>query len=155
ETGQVITSIPDNISIPKFHRQQFHELKNDRTSFLKKDSIEIRTQVLKLLGIDALPKEHIDVLPTGSKAYRKFDLHKFQINRNGQMPVPCLVFIPESANPKSELILYLNESGKADVLNNEALIDYHINQNHILVVPDLRGFGETADPIHLNDSKYW
>lgn len=155
ETGQIITSIPDNISIPEFHRQQFHKLKNDRTSFLKKDSAEIRTQVLKLLGIDMLPKENIEVLTTGSKAYRKFDLHKFQINRNGQMPVPCLVFMPESANPKSELILYLNESGKTDVLNNEALIDHNINQNHILVVPDLRGFGETADPAHLNDSKYW
>lgn len=155
ETGQVITSITDNISIPKFHRQQFQELKSRRKWFLKKDSIEIRAQVLKLLGIIALPTESIEVLETGSKAYRKFDLHKFQINRNGQMPVPCLVFTPEQANAKSELIIYLNESGKADILNNESLIDHHMNQNHILVVPDLRGFGETADPIHLNDSKYW
>ncbi|UKM64962.1 alpha/beta hydrolase family protein [Flavobacteriaceae bacterium GSB9] len=155
KTGQVITSIADNISIPEFHRKQFQELKSSRISFLKKDSIEIRTQVLKLLGIDKLPTEKLDIHPTGSKSYRKFDLYKFQINRVGQMPLPCLVFMPEQANAKSELIIYLNESGKADVLNNESLIDHHINQNHILVAPDLRGFGETADPINLNDSKYW
>ncbi|MFL1011970.1 alpha/beta hydrolase family protein [Flavisericum labens] len=155
ETGQVITSIAGNISIPEFHRQEFQKLKSSRKDFLKKDSIEIRTQVMKLLGIEVLPTEEIDVLPTGSKSFRKFNLHKYQINRTGQFPVPCLVLMPENANAKSDIFLYLNESGKADVLNNEPLIDHHINQNDILVVPDLRGFGETADPINLNDSKYW
>ena len=109
---------------------------------------------MDLLGIK-IPNEPIKIVPTGTSSARKYDLHKYQINRNGQMPVPCLMVMPENTNDKSKVVLYLNESGKGDILANESLIDQYINQGDILVLPDLRGFGETADPINLNDSKYW
>jgi len=154
ETGQVITSIPDNVSIPKYHLQVWESLKKDRNAFFKNDETIIKNKVLELLGLE-IPKEQIDIQQTGESNLRKFDLRKYQINRNGQMPVPCLVLIPENANPKSNVVLYLNESGKDEILSNESLIDDYINQGTILVLADLRGFGETADPINLNDSKYW
>lgn len=153
-TGQIITSMPDNISIPKYHKQQYELYKNNRSVFLKKEASVIKNTVINLLGIK-IPTEEIDVLSTGQNSFRKFDLYKYQINRTGQMPIPCLVLMPEIANSKSNIVLYLNESGKSDVLANENLIDSHINQGDILIIPDLRGFGESADPINLNDSKYW
>tara|TARA_R110002050_G_scaffold184989_3_gene318808 strand:+ start:44543 stop:46528 length:1986 start_codon:yes stop_codon:yes gene_type:complete len=153
-TGQVITSIPDNISIPEYHKQQYELYENNRAVFLKKDTAVIRKKVLELLGIK-MPTEDINILSTGQSSFRKFDLYKYQINRTGQMPVPCLVLMPENVDSKSNIVLYLNESGKSDILSNENLIDSHINQGDILILADLRGFGETADPINLNDSKYW
>ncbi|WP_370478723.1 alpha/beta hydrolase family protein [Tamlana flava] len=153
-TGQVITSIPDNISIPEYHKQQFLDFEKSREAFLKNDETAIRKTVLDLLGIE-IPNEPIGIVPTGTSSARKYELYKYQINRNGQMPIPILVIMPENVNEKSNVVLYLNESGKGDILANESIIDHYINQGDILVLPDLRGFGETADPINLNDSKYW
>ncbi|MEN3324714.1 alpha/beta hydrolase family protein [Mariniflexile soesokkakense] len=153
-TGQVITAISDNVSMPEYHKQLFENYKNHRTKFLKQDHTLIKKTVLELLGIE-VPKEAIDVQQTGFNVSRKYDLYKYQINRMGEMPVPCLVLMPENINIKSNIVLYLNESGKDDILSNESFIDEYINQGTILILADLRGFGETADPSNLNDSKYW
>lgn len=153
-TGQVITAISDNISIPEYHKQLFNNYSNERNLFLKNEETIIKSKVLELLGIE-IPKGDIDIQQTGSSSLRKFDLHKYQINRRGQMPLPCLVLMPENVSAKSNIVLYLNESGKDDVFSNESLIDDYINQGTILILVDLRGFGETADPSNLNDSKYW
>lgn len=153
-TGQILTAIPNNVSILEYHKQLFDDYNQLRTEFLKKNESEIKNTVLKLLGIE-IPKEAINIQQTGFNASRKYDIYKYQINRKGQIPVPCLVLIPENTNKKSNIVLYLNETGKSAVLSNENLIDNYINQGDILVIPDLRGFGETADPSNLNDSKYW
>lgn len=153
-TGQVITSIKDNISIPEYQFQLFKDYEKNRTVFLKNDETLIKEKVLELLGIKN-SNEKIDILPTGTSSTRKYDLYKYQINKAREMPVPCLVLIPENINEKSNIVLYLNESGKQAILSNESMIDSYINQGTILVLADLRGFGETADPSNLNDSKYW
>lgn len=153
-TGQVLTAIANSESIPEYHKHLFENYKQHRTEFLKKDGTEIKKTVLELLGIE-IPKENISIQQTGLIASRKYDLYKYQINRIGEMPVPCLVLIPENISNKSNIVLYLNETGKSAILSNESLIDNYMNQSDILVIPDLRGFGETADPSNLNDSKYW
>ena len=71
------------------------------------------------------------------------------------MPVPCVVVIPERMAATGKVVICLNESGKDFILNDEATVNSYVNEGDILVVADLRGYGETTDPAVQNDVKYW
>jgi len=109
--------------------------------------------VLDLLGI-SMPKEKTVAEPTGIIPGRTYNQYKYQLIRKGEMPVPCVVVVPEKVAPAGKVVLYLNEAGKDAVLNDEATLLNYVNQGDILVVAELRGYGETADPSSLNDVKY-
>jgi hypothetical protein len=153
-TGQVITSIADQVSIPDYLLKLSEQYDIQRTEFMKKNKSEIKSKIIELLGI-SFPLEKIITEQTGLTKMRSYDLIKFQIIRPGQMPVPCAVICPENANKNSSVVIYLNETGKADILADEQILLPFINRNDILLVADLRGYGETKDPISLNESKCW
>lgn len=154
ETGQVITAINDQISYPQYLLQLSKQFEKQRAEFQKSPKPVIDKKVKELLGIE-IPKNEISAEPSGSMKLRNYDVLKFQINRSGQMPVPCVVCIPENVSKKSRIMLYLNEGGKDEILADENTMLSITNQDNILVLSDLRGFGETADPSSLNDTKYW
>ncbi|WP_346860675.1 acetylxylan esterase [uncultured Draconibacterium sp.] len=154
KTGQVNTAIADKISLPDYHLNLAKEYEKQRTAFLKQDWTVIEAKVRELLGISA-QKSEIESEPTGYGSSRNYEIFKYQIARLGQMPVPCVLLVPENVNPKSQVVLVLNEDGKNNFLEDQNTVDSYINQDQILLVADLRGFGETADPSSLNDTKYW
>lgn len=153
-TGQVLTAFADNISIPDHHLALTEKYGTQRNDFVKKGKTAVKNKVLELLGI-TLPTEDIIAEPTGTVKMRNYDLYKFQIIRPGQFPVPCVVLYPEGVNRNSSVIIHLNENGKNEFLSDERTIESIVNRNEIIVAADLRGYGETADPISLNDTKYW
>jgi cephalosporin-C deacetylase-like acetyl esterase len=153
-TGQFNTAFTDAESIPAYNEKIASQMEKDRAAFLKQNDKAIRTKILSLLGIE-MPKEKISVMPTGNMPLRTYSLLKYQILRKGEMPVPCVVVIPEKVAPQGKVILDLNEAGKDAVLNDENRLSNYVNQGDILVVADLRGYGEMEDPASLNDTKYW
>jgi hypothetical protein len=153
-TGQVNSSIDNNIAIPEFHLNQAMKLEEQRGNFVKNDLAVIKQKVNELLGMES-HLEKIEPEKTGEMKMRTYDVHKYQIIRPGQMPLPCLVVLPANVNGKSQITILLNEEGKNEVLNDQRTIESYVNQNEILLVADLRGYGETADPLSLNDTKYW
>jgi len=110
--------------------------------------------VNELLGLKTLTDKVI-VEATGSVSARNHTISKYQILRKGEMPVPVVLVYPENANAKSRVVVLLNENGKSEVLSNEKMLEPYINRGDILLLADLRGIGETADPLDLNDTKYW
>jgi len=153
-TGQITTAFPDALSVMQHNQNLAREYAAQRVAFLKQDEAVVTKQVLALLGME-MPKEKISVEGTGTAAARTYTLSKYQIGRAGQMPVPCLVLSPEKVTPTANVVLYLNAAGKEAILNDEATVGNYMNRGDILVLADLRGFGETADPAELNDLKYW
>lgn len=153
-TGQVKTSIPDAVSMCDYNIQLAGQYASKRADFMKQGEKVIRAKMLELLGI-TLPKEKITAEPTGFVSKRTYNLYKYQVIRLGEMPVPCVVVVPEQVNAKEDVVLYLNEGGKDEFLNDEAQILSFVNRGSIVVAADLRGFGETADPADFNDAKYW
>jgi cephalosporin-C deacetylase-like acetyl esterase len=153
-TGQVITSLPDQISIPDYHLILSEQYYDQRNEFIKKGKSSVRDKAVELLGL-SVPDEKIAAEQTGFENMRNYNLIKFQIIRSGQMPVPCVVVYPEGAGKNSTVVIYLNEGGKSEFLADEQTIGTYVNRNEILVAADLRGYGETADPLSLNDTKYW
>lgn len=153
-TGQVNTSFTDATSIPDYNLKMAQQLAEKRKTFLQEDEFKIKSQVLELLGIE-LPTEEIITQQTGVNKARTYDTYKYQIIRKGEFPVSCVVVIPEKVSPNGEVILCLNENGKQEVLNDETALLTAVNEGNILLVADLRGYGETADPLSFNESKYW
>ena len=153
-TGQIATAFPDAVSVMQYNESLVRDYAPQRTAFLKQDKAAVTKQVLATLGI-TMPKEPIRVESTGSVAARTYSLSKYQILRPGQMPVPCLVLVPEKVTAAANVVLYLNAAGKEGILNDETTVGNFMNHGDILVLADLRGFGETTDPAELNDLKYW
>ncbi len=153
-TGQVNTAFADAVSIPKYNLELARSLSAERKNFLQQAESLIRKSMLTLLGI-AEPIEKITVVQTGFLKGRTSDLHRYQILRKGEMPVPCVVVIPERMAATGKVVICLNESGKDFILNDEATVNSYVNEGDILVVADLRGYGETTDPAVQNDVKYW
>ena len=154
ETGQVITAIPDQVSFPQYQLELSKKWEKQRSSFLKNSSAEIEKKVIELLGIE-WPTTKISAEHTGTSKTRNYDIQKFQIIRSGQMPVPCVVCVPENFSKKSSVQIILNENGKEEILADENTMLSLTNPGAIVILTDLRGFGETEDPQSLNDSKYW
>ncbi len=153
-TGQTATAFPDAVSLPRANLALAQAYAARRAAFLGQEKTEVARQVQKLLGIEE-PLEAVRAEPTGTVAGRTYALAKYQLIRPGQLPVPCVVLTPENASPASTVVLYLNAAGKEPVLNDETTTNAYLNRGDILVLADLRGFGETADPAELNDLKYW
>lgn len=153
-TGQVITSIPDQVSIPDYHLMLADQFESMRSAFTKNGRSEVKKKVSELLGLE-IPEIKIKAEQTGIIKQRTYDLIKFQIIRPGQMPVPCVVVYPENAGKNSSVVIYLNEEGKSSFLADEQTVLNYVNSSEIVIAADLRGYGETADPLSLNDSKYW
>lgn len=153
-TGQVNTSFADAVSIPKYNQDLAAKLADERTKFMQQDNSVVRQKVLNLLGM-SFPYDKITSEQTGYTQGRVYDLYKYQIFRKGEMPVPCVVVMPETVGINAKVVLYLNENGKDAVLNDEITILNYVNQGDILVAADLRGYGETTDPASLNETKLW
>ena len=153
-TGQVNTAFADAVSIPKYNQDFATQLAGERSKFMQQNDEAIHSKVLALLGMK-MPVEKVNPEQTGFIQGRTYDLFKYQIFRKGEMPVPFVLVMPEKVGVKAKVVLYLNENGKDAVLNDEATVLNFVNQGDILVVADLRGYGETEDPSSLNDTKYW
>ena len=153
-TGQTTTSFADEITLPRYSSSLAHEYAAQRSAFMKKDPAAIKSKVLELLGV-SMPTEKVSAERTGRASAGDSGPLKYQIIRKGQMPVPCLVYYPETNNPSGNVTLYLDEGGKGAVATNDSVIGAYMNAGDILVLADLRGFGETTDPSELNDPKYW
>ena len=153
-TGQINTAFADAVSIPKYNLELAQSLSAERKKFMQQAEPVIRRSVLTLLGIGE-PIEKITVVQTGFLKGRTSDQYRYQILRKGEMPVPCVVVVPEKMAGAGKVVICLNESGKELILNDETTINSYVNEGDILVVADLRGYGETTDPAIQNDIKYW
>lgn len=51
---------------------------------------------------------------------REYEQYKFQLIREGEMPVPCILIMPSRANADSPIELRLQEEGKGTYLSEYA-----------------------------------
>ena len=154
KSGQVLTDFQDGISTSLENKLLTEQMAVSRAAFVKNKSSVVKAKVLDLLGIK-LSDDKITVEPTGTYKQRSHSIYKYQISRKGEMPVPVIVVYPEKVAAGGRVTLYLNENGKSEILASDRNLETFINRGDILVLADLRGFGETTDPLEFNDTKYW
>ncbi|MDR3340008.1 MAG: acetylxylan esterase [Candidatus Symbiothrix sp.] len=150
---QVNTAFENAGSLMQENSRQAEALEMQRRTFQEQGKVAVRKKAEELLGLsNAAP---LSIVPGRQEAGRGYEQYKFQLIREGEMPVPCVVIVPEKANEKSLVRLVLSESGKNAFFNEFTNITSALTDGTILVAADLRGIGETADPPFYNDAKYW
>ena len=166
-SGQVNLEFVDAESTMQEAVRRFDELADRRATFCSQPIGEIRRQICQLLGLDeseisgeplpaSLPGSMLagTVVASGRTHGRDYEEYRFQLNREGEMPVAVLVRIPDCATPTSPIELHLHEQGKAWFMGDMDKEDMTSNGN-IIVTADVRGVGELEDPYSYNLTKYW
>ena len=165
--GQVNLEFADAESTIQYAMRRYDELAKQREAFCAQPIEEIQKQMCRLLGLDesvlgqeplpaTLPGSALakSVVPSGRTYGRDFEEYRFQLNREGEMPVAVVVRIPDCATAESPIELHLHERGKAWYLGDMEKLDMTSNGN-IIVAADVRGVGEMEDPYIYNLTKYW
>jgi cephalosporin-C deacetylase-like acetyl esterase len=152
-THQVNTTIAQSLETMDENLQKADVLETQRQAFQSKGKSVLKAKVRELLGLSAAAP--LKIVPGQTLLGRDYTQYKFQLIREGEMPVPCVVIIPDKATGKSPVRLILQEAGKNAFLNEYTNLTAAISDGTILVAADLRGLGETIDPPFYNDAKYW
>ena len=115
--GQVNLQYPDALSTMQITGEMMNQWQSSRDRFCKGSLKDIRRQMMQLLGI-AQFNDQIEIIPTGTSHGRGYEELRFQVNCEGQMPVACVVLVPETAGKASAVEIHLHENGKAWYLND-------------------------------------
>lgn len=165
--GQVNLEFADAQNSMQDALAQCKALAAQRQTFVGQPLPQVKAKICELLGIgeEVLNKEPLPstlpgsalaqaVVSTGRTHGKDFEEYRFQLNREGEMPVGVVIRIPDAATEQSPIELHLCEQGKAWYLNDVDKQDMTTNGN-IIVAADVRGVGEMEDPYIYNLTKYW
>ncbi len=153
--GNVVTNYKNEQTVSDYFSDLSQKYSLQRKEFVDTASDKtFKTKMLDLLGI-SIPMDEVTIELTGKISSRAYDIYKYEVLRKDQIPVPCLVYLPEYINLSCNVIIYLNEEGKNNIALNKDEINPFINNGDILILADLRGFGETVDALEKNSAKYW
>ncbi len=153
--GQVNVSLPGAVSTMDECAGLVQKWESQRKAFLAEGRETMQAKVLELLGLKNLPDTKIRIESTGHASMQGYEQYKFQLIRDGEMPVPCVLIIPAGVAADSPVVLRFQDEGKGAYLSDPAHIKAALAEKNILLLADLRGIGETTDPAIYSESKYW
>lgn len=154
-SGQVNTAFEKEQTIQANNLITANRWKKKRSELLKgKDRKEYKKIIRRVLQIQP-DKSPINVQQMGSFIKQGYQFTKLILRKKGQPPLPCLLGFPQKQFTSHKLVIGLSQKGKQAILNNDSLIKAHRRNNDIMLLADLRGMGETADPSAKNPKKYY
>lgn len=150
---QVNLSYADAVSIPQANLIQSEKYKERRKQFKNLSPEEQRKLVLGIIGLE-LPVGEIKAVLTGKTIQRDYTEYRYELIREGQMPVPMVVLLPDNATRQSTVKVVLDDRGKSHFLSDYENYHKFITEGTIIAAADLCGRGETEDLAYFNDAKY-
>jgi hypothetical protein len=154
-TGQVNSSFKNEKNVQQISLLAARTLASSRIKFLNESTdSQIKLKIKELLSIED-PESPLTIEQAGQTKYSGYTTKELILRRTGQVPLPCLVFIPEKPNPEDTVIVWLNEKGKSEIVSDGTTVNKYMNAGTPLVMADLRGMGETAETPEANDPKYY
>nr|MCR4824998.1 alpha/beta hydrolase family protein [Bacteroidales bacterium] len=152
-SGQVNLEFPDAQSTMQATLAEMDALAPAREKFCAQDVAAVQAGIRRLLGIGGTFAP-VQAVSSGGRELRGFSEYRFQLNREGEFPVPVIIRVPENVKPDSAVEIRLSDRGKAGLLGEFDRYDA-TSDGTVLVFADLRGMGESADPAEYNLLKYW
>jgi len=155
-TGQVATAYTNEISLGTQHLWQAKALATSRPTALPG---EMAARVRHQLGLSltkgalTLPLAAAERTDTVSRAGTVWQ--KIILRTPNEPPLPVLLALPTGHAAPTKLVLWLPDRGKTTVADSAALLATYRQQGVAVVLADLRGLGETADPGAALDRKYY
>ena len=161
-TGQVNTSFADEISLPAFYQAEARRLaaprptlnaqnvKKQLNSWLGKRTFSDILAIREDQNTPRLDIERRDTLRRDGLLLRKLIL------RSGQfLPLPLLRLDASAARPSGRVLICFADAGKATLADSTAWLRTQLRHYDTVLLADLRGQGETADPAAALDPKYY
>ncbi|WP_316748517.1 alpha/beta hydrolase family protein [Pedobacter gandavensis] len=151
----------DEQSLVDYHRSLYHELAAKRADFSKQNNEFKRKKIRLLLGLSDLTIEVsveevgagvISGLKTEGLIKKELRYHKMILRSPNEIPLPFLLLKPESEI--KQVLIWTDESGKSQLAKDPDSLRKYLDQGIALILPDLRGTGETKDKAAFNDPKY-
>ena len=152
-SGQVNLEFADAQSTMQASLAEMEALAPARAAFCAQPLADLQAGIRSLLHLPETVAP-LEIVATGSRELRGFSEYRFQLNREGEFPVPVVVRIPDRVSEHAAVEIRLSDRGKAALLAETDRTDA-VSDGTILVWADLRGMGESADPAELNLLKYW
>ena len=142
-TGQVGSYFSNEVNIADLNLVRAGELAQQRQRFWKENSMEqCLTQVRNILGLhDKIEKP--TVINKNSIHRKGYRIDRLIIQRQDEVPVPALLFVPDSTNSKIPATIYVNSRGKNVDAGPDGPIAKLVRQGRIVLAIDVRGYGET------------
>ena len=150
---KVNLSFPNEINLKQQNELLFSAYADDREKFKKQSLLERQKVIRKFLNINT-EKRKVEVEELG-QVHAKFAVfHKVIIRKENEIPMPALVYYPQK--PAKKVVIWISDDGKNKLVDSFGLMQRYFDQQDVAVVfADLRGTGETADKLELNDPKYF
>jgi hypothetical protein len=140
-TGQVATSYPDEVSVGELNLREAKRLAEKRQMFWKtNDKKACLAEVRRLIGVRD-DRGAAAVQSQGTVACDGYAIEKLLIQREGDVPVPALLFVPGEGPGARPATLYVDGRGKRGA---GAEIEALVRGGRIVLSIDARGWGETA-----------
>ncbi|MDQ8004120.1 MAG: acetylxylan esterase [Pedobacter sp.] len=150
---KVSLSFPNEINVQQQNELLFSAYAESREKFKKQGSAERQKVIRKLLNINTEERK-VEVEELGQVKAKFAVFHKVIIRKEDEVPIPALVYY--SQKPVKKVIVWISEDGKNKLVDSLGLMQQYIDQQDVAVIfADLRGTGETADKLELNDPKYF
>ncbi|GGG32698.1 alpha/beta hydrolase family protein [Hymenobacter glacieicola] len=148
-TGQVNTAFPQEQILTEAYAAEARQLERTRPALTPE---QLRALVQQQVQLSAPPP--VAAEPKGTAVVQGITWQKVLLRRPGEPPLPLLLALPTGGTPQ-KVALLLSDAGKASLADSTALIQRYLRQQTAVVLPDLRGQGETTDPAAFNDPKYY
>lgn len=153
KTGQVNLEFKDALSTMQECEKQMDKYASERHTFCSQPIDSVRSALLKLLGLQKF-NDMWEAIETRHESLRDVEEYRYQLDCEGEYPVPVIIRIPSNVTDQSAICIHLSDAGKASELMEIDRRDA-VSDGKIHIYADLRGFGETSDILEFNLSKYW
>jgi dienelactone hydrolase len=157
-TGQVNTTFRDEATLSAQHLAAAQKLATTRPAAAAEILATVRQQLRSFapaITNNGQPAR-IEIRPLDTLRRAGLALQKFVLRRLGEPPLPLLLAFPAGSARPNKVLIWLADDGKAAVLDSSAAqIRAYLQQGTAVLLADLRGLGETADPSAAIDPKYY
>ena len=153
EKNKVSLSYPDEVTVQAYNQMLSKGDAESRSKYAALPKVQKQQLVRKLLNIDTV-NSNISVENVGTVKAKFAEFQKVIIRKNNEVPLPLLVYYPRHTIKK--VVIWINEEGKNKLIDSAGLMQQYMERQDVAVIfTDLRGTGETADKLELNDPKYF
>lgn len=155
ETGQVNTQYPDEKRVQDIALEVADGMSAQREAFLNENNSEnVRRKICDILSIS---DEGIDISVEvkSTSTTPECIMNRVIIRREGELPLPCLVFSKSDHNSVDTVVVILSDRGKAEAAADTEMIRSVTGKGQMVIIADLRGIGETSEKEEANEWKYY
>lgn len=144
-TGQVYSSYADERLVPELNLQRAEQLQPAREAFWASTDDATARQTIRDLLMVPTDLGTTDVANMGILDRDGYIIKKMKLSRDGEVPVPALVYVPDNLTEDVPATLYLDGAGKAAQAGVGGAVEDLVQAGQIVMSIDARGFGETSD----------